>query len=82
MSTNLFILSYFCLLHFLNDYIKCLSFGTHDCLKINITTIHYQLSSFDFFNSFIVNSRPILFKNAARPLPAFDLWTDSYLRYY
>lgn len=33
-----------------------------------------------FFQDYVHASKPVLFKNAARGIPAFNLWTDQYLK--
>lgn len=33
-----------------------------------------------FFSDFVHQSEPVIFKGAARHIPAYKLWTDNYLK--
>lgn len=33
-----------------------------------------------FYNNYIVKSKPVIFKGAAKETDAFKLWTDDYLK--
>lgn len=32
-----------------------------------------------FFNTYVLGNKPVVFKDAAKKMPAFDLWTDEYM---
>ena len=34
----------------------------------------------DFFEQYVQPGKPVLFKGAATKMPAYNLWTDEYLR--
>ena len=33
----------------------------------------------EFYNKYVAASKPVLFKGAAKDLPAYKLWTDAYI---
>jgi hypothetical protein len=35
----------------------------------------------EFFDQFVKPGKPVVFKGAATKTPAYELWTDDYLRY-
>ena len=35
----------------------------------------------EFFDKFVKPGKPVVFKGAATKTPAYELWTDDYLRY-
>ena len=39
----------------------------------------WPASPADFFRDFVLKSRPVLFRGAAKQMKAFKLWTDEYL---
>ena len=47
-------------------------------LITSYTFLFYSFS--DFFEDYIDNSRPVLFKGLAKKSPAFTLWDDEYLK--
>ncbi|XP_070568016.1 bifunctional peptidase and (3S)-lysyl hydroxylase Jmjd7-like [Ptychodera flava] len=48
--------------------------------KVSVQTVEsWPENSVDFLTEFVVGSKPLVFKGAARNSPAFSLWTDEYM---
>ena len=56
-------------------------FGAHRPAEGNIDQVSGFPEPTDFYEKYVKPSKPVLFKHAATGIPAFQLWTDSYLGY-
>lgn len=54
--------------------------GSHRPPDGPVESIKYVPHPQDFYNDYVLKGQPVIFKGASRLSPAFDLWTDSYLR--
>ena len=48
----------------------------------DVLTLAEVPSPQEFFDEFVKPGKPVLFKGAAIPTPAYKSWSDDYLRYY
>ena len=55
--------------------------GSHQPPLGSIGNTDLVPSSQDFFEQYALPGEPVLFKGAAKKMPAFSKWTDEYLRY-
>lgn len=55
--------------------------GSHQPPLGSIEITDFVPSSPDFFEQYALPGEPVLFKGAAKKMPAFSKWTDEYLRY-
>ena len=65
---------------FQEKYIEAIKFGEHKSSNYKIDVLDTLLNPYTFYTNYIIASKPVIFKNAALFTPAFNLWTDSYLR--
>ena len=54
--------------------------GSHQAPQGNIEELWKMPSSNVFYDNYVVKSKPMIFRNAAKHTDAFKLWTDDYLR--
>lgn len=57
-----------------------LPLGSHMFSKNDVATLNALPHPQDFFQNYVQVSRPVVLKGAAKHLPAFNLWSDEYLR--
>ena len=55
--------------------------GSHQPPLGSIDNTDLLPSSQDFFEQYALPGQPVLFKGAAKKMPAFSKWTDEYLRF-
>ena len=77
------LLTYFIVISAIDDvpYGHLKPFGFHRPSDGNVEEIEGFPSPRDFYDKYQHMRKPVIFKNAAKELPAFKLWTDDYLRY-
>lgn len=56
--------------------------GSHRAPEGVIKSIQDVPSPQTFYNDHILTGQPVIFKGAAKLCPGFNLWTDTYLRYF
>ena len=54
--------------------------GAHRPAEGFITTVDGFLDPETFYREHVLASKPVLFRGAARQLPAFQRWSDTYLK--
>lgn len=55
--------------------------GSHGPPEGTIQSLDVVPKPHDFFNSYVLEGKPVIFKGAAKLSKGFHLWTDDYLRY-
>ncbi|EDO37253.1 predicted protein [Nematostella vectensis] len=53
--------------------------GSHRPAEGEVDAVSKPPSPHEFFNNYVIPGKPLLFKGAAKALPAYKLWTDEYL---
>lgn len=54
--------------------------GSHRPPEGQINSIQHLLNPTEFYNDYVLKVTPVILKGAARLSPAYDHWTDNYLR--
>ena len=54
--------------------------GTYPKSEDIIDEVDGFLSATDFFEKYQIYDRPVIFKGAAKYYPAYNKWTDNYMR--
>lgn len=56
--------------------------GSHRAAEGEIASVNVDNipSPEDFFKDYVFPGKPLLFRGAAKQMPAYSLWTDEYLR--
>lgn len=54
--------------------------GSHRPPEGTIQTVNGFLDPKEFYTNHVLGSKPVLFKGAAHDLPAYKLWSDTYLK--
>ncbi|KAI0242746.1 Lysine-specific demethylase JMJ30 [Lamellibrachia satsuma] len=57
-----------------------LPLGAHRPAEGDVDAVDGFLDPHTFYRDYVVASRPVVFKGAARGIPAYKLWTDTYLK--
>ena len=55
--------------------------GSHRPPEGGIQSLDFVPDPYDFFHSYVLRGKPVIFKGAAKSSKGFYLWTDEYLRY-
>jgi lysine-specific demethylase 8 len=55
--------------------------GSHQPREGNVEELWRMPTASVFYDNYVVKSKPVIFKGAAKESDAFQLWTDSYLRW-
>ena len=55
--------------------------GSHRPPEGQINSIQHLLNPTEFYNDYVLKVTPVILKGAARLSPAYDHWTDNYLRF-
>ena len=56
-----------------------LPLGSHRPSEGHIDELHSFPHPADFYQKYVKGSKPVIFKGAAKGIPAYTLWTDKYL---
>ena len=63
-----------------NEIIKLKPFGNHKIANDKIDSFYEFLDPNLFYNKYVLPGKPVVFKGAAKHIPAYILWTDTYIR--
>ena len=55
--------------------------GSHQVPEGNVEELWVMPNASVFYDSYVLKSKPVIFKGAGKESNAFKLWTDSYLRW-
>jgi len=55
--------------------------GSHRPAEGHVDAVDGFLDPEPFYRDYVAASKPIVFKGAAKGIPAYTLWTDAYLKY-
>lgn len=54
--------------------------GSHRPMEGRVEELDYVPNPIDFYEQYNVPGKPVILKGAARDMPSFKLWSDSYMK--